>query len=394
MSRVDRPRSFELGRKTMGMKRESRIVTVLAVLAVAGNFAPGRVHAGDETRWDGKSAARYLDERATEWAKFSGANRGKGNDKVSCVSCHTMLSYALGRPAARHLEGDKHPTAQEDRMLEHIRRRVANWKDLDTPRFKLSYDHDENKKRESWGTEAVLNALILSLNDRRLGLPAPSDSARDALRHLWARQQADGPDAGSWDWLDFGLRPWEASEARYYGAALAAIAIGSAPGYLDAKPDQEAQAGVDRLRKYFHGHLAKQNLHNRIWTLWASTLVDGILTGDERDRIVDQVLAKQQENGGWSLSAFGEFKRQDKTPQETGPDGYATGLALHALQLAGVAKDRPEIARGLAWLRTHQHESGAWISYSLNKRRDPATHAGKFMTDAATAFALLALDHS
>jgi hypothetical protein len=231
------------------------------------------------------------------------------------------------------------------------------------------------------------------LNDRRLGLKAPSDSTRDALRHLWERQHADGPDAGSWDWLDFGLRPWEASESRYYGAALAALAVGTAPGYLDAKADSEVQAGVDRLRRYFRSHVEKQNLHNLIWTLWASTVVDGLLTGVERDRIVGQVLAKQQDSGGWSLASFGEFKRQDNTPQETGPDGYATGLALHVIQLAGVPKDRPGIIKGLAWLRTHQHESGAWLGYSLNKRRDPASHAGKFMTDASTALALLALDH-
>lgn len=371
----------------------NRVCGIIAVLAIVVNLSAGWARAEDEARWDGKSAARYLDARAAEWSKFGGANRGKGADKVSCVSCHTMLSYALGRPAARHLEGENRPTAQEERMLEHVRHRVANWKELDTPRFQLSYDFNAKKKVESWGTESVLNALILSLNDRRLGLHAPSDSTRNALRNLWALQQADGTEAGSWDWLDFGLRPWEAGESRYYGAALAAIAVGSAPGYLNAKADSDVQAGVDRLRRYFRSHVEKQNLHNLIWTLWASTVVDGLLTGVERDRIVGQIFAKQQDSGGWNLASLGEFKRQDNTPEETGPDGYATGLALHALQLAGVPKEHPGLAKGLAWLRTHQQESGAWVGHSLNKRRDPATHAGKFMTDASTAFALLALDH-
>jgi squalene-hopene/tetraprenyl-beta-curcumene cyclase len=375
------------------MMNGNRVRGIIAVLAILVNLPAGWAQAEDEARWDGKSAARYLDARAAEWSKFGGANRGKGADKVSCVSCHTMLSYALGRPAARHLEGENRPTAQEERMLEHVRHRVANWKELDTPRFQLSYDFNAKKKVESWGTESVLNALILSLNDRRLGLRAPSDSTRDALRNLWALQQADGTEAGSWDWLDFGLRPWEAGESRYYGAALAAIAVGSAPGYLNAKAESDVQAGVDRLRRYFRSHVEKQNLHNLIWTLWASTVVDGLLTGVERDRIVGQIFAKQQDSGGWSLTSLGEFKRQDNTPEETGPDGYATGLALHALQLAGVPKEHPGLAKGLAWLRTHQQESGAWVGHSLNKRRDPATHAGKFMTDASTAFALLALDH-
>ncbi len=307
-----------------------RAGAIIAVFALVLLFAGTPIQAGDQPHWDGKSAGRYLDARAAEWAKFGGANRGKGADKVSCVSCHTMLSYAFGRPAARHLDGEDRQTAQEDRMLEHIRRRVANWKELDTPRFQLSYDFDERKKVESWGTESVLNALILSLNDRRVGLRSPSDSTRDALRNLWGRQQADGPDTGSWDWLDFGLRPWEASEARYYGATLAAIAVGSAPGYLGAKPDEKVLAGVERLRTYFRGHFEKQNLHNLIWTLWASTLIDGILTGVERDRIIEQVLAKQQDNGGWSLF---DARRLQAAGQDAAGDR------------AGRIRDRPGLAR-------------------------------------------------
>ena len=173
------------------------------------------------------------------------------------------------------------------------------------------------------------------MNDRRLGLKAPSDSTRDALHNLWALQKTDGPDAGSWDWLDFGLRPWEASESRYYGATARRDRRRLCAGLPQLRGrTRNFEAGVDRLRRYVRSHVEKQNLHNLIWTLWASTLVDGLLTGIERDRIVGQVLAKQQDNGGWNLATFGEFKRQDKTPQETGPDGYATGLALHALQLA------------------------------------------------------------
>ena len=45
-------------------------------------------------------------------------------------------------------------------------------------------------------------------------------------------------------------------------------------------------------------------------------------------------------------------------------------------------------------LRTAAHQdaaSGRWSAVSLNKQRDPASDAGKFMGDAATAFAVLAL---
>jgi squalene-hopene/tetraprenyl-beta-curcumene cyclase len=365
---------------------------LFSILAIGFLVSTTAAQAGESTGWDKGAAARYLDARAAEWSAFKGADRGKGVDKVSCVSCHTSLSYAIGRPALRHAAGDDHPTDHETRRLEQIRRRVAHWSELDTPQFRLSYDFDDRKKVESWGTEAVLNALVLAWYDRRSGLDAPSDSTSQALRNLWATQLKEGKDAGSWDWLDFGLRPWEASEARYYGTTLGAIAVGTAPGYLKTAKDADTKLGFDRLRRYLKTHFEEQSLHNRLFVLWASTSIDGLITEAQRHQVIDQVLAKQQENGGWNLPSLIDCRRQDGTPQETAPDGYATGLALHVLQLAGVSRDRPAVARGLTWLRANQQPSGNWVCVSLNKRRDPKTHVGKFMSDAATAFAILALE--
>lgn len=366
--------------------------TLFSIAAIACLVTSPRAIAGERTSWDTASAARYLDARAQEWEAFRGADRGQGADKVSCLSCHTSVSYALGRPALRQIADDNRPTAHESRLLEQVRRRVAHWGEIDTPRFRLSYDFDDRKKVESWGTEAILNALVLASDDRRRGLAAPSDDTRQALHHLWATQQKDGKDAGSWDWLDFGLRPWEAGEARYYGTALAAIAVGTAPGYLKAEQDAETRAGMERLRRFLGSHLEEQNLHNKLFALWASTSIGHVISPKQRQEIIDQVLARQQDSGGWGLPSLVDCKRQDGTPQEKAPDGYATGLALHVLQLAGVNRETPAIARGLNWLRANQQPAGNWVGVSLNKRRDPKTHVGKFMSDAATAFAILALE--
>jgi len=66
---------------------------------------------------------------------------------------------------------------------------------------------------------------------------------------------------------------------------------------------------------------------------------------------------------------------------------------LHVLQTAGVSKDDPKVAKGLNWLRENQSPTGEWRGNSVNKKRDPATHVGRLMMDAGTAYAVLALSH-
>ena len=55
--------------------------------------------------------------------------------------------------------------------------------------------------------------------------------------------------------------------------------------------------------------------------------------------------------------------------------------------------DDPKIAKGLNWLRVNQEPSGEWRGSSVNKKREPMTNVGRLMSDAATAFAVLALSH-
>jgi hypothetical protein len=57
------------------------------------------------------------------------------------------------------------------------------------------------------------------------------------------------------------------------------------------------------------------------------------------------------------------------------------------------------VSNGLAWLRSNQDPSGAWRALSVNKVRSPEStnvakaNIGKFMWDAATGYAVLALSH-
>jgi hypothetical protein len=119
-----------------------------------------------------------------------------------------------------------------------------------------------------------------------------------------------------------------------------------------------------------------------MWLLWGSAKMPGLVTAEERKALIAEIGEAQQKDGGWTLSNLGHWKRSD--PRS---DGYATAVAVLALPAAS-----PAVERGRQWLRHNQNAEGAVPAWSLNKDRDPASDAGRFMSDAATAYAGLALE--
>jgi len=336
--------------------------------------------------WDEKAAATYLDKREGWWMEWPKAAR---DHDTFCISCHTALPYALSRPAFRKALGEETASENERGILDNVSKRVRLWKEV-AP-FYSDADRGEHKTAESRGTESVLNALILASNDAKNG--QLSNDTRMALDNMWAEQQTAGNKKGAWLWLRFGYEPWEADDSDYYGATLAAVATGIAPQNYRARP--EIQNHLNMLRDYLNRECVAQTAINRVTLLWASAKVPGLLEPKQQTAIINEVLGKQQADGGWSLSSLvGAWRRQDGTSQEVKSDGYATGLITFALQQAGVARENAQLRQALAWLVSNQNKTeGFWSAYSLNKdeehHQSPST--ARFMSDAATAYAVLAL---
>lgn len=345
--------------------------------------------------WSPQAAASYLDRREVWWQYWPPAKADHG---TICISCHTVVPYAMIRPAlAQQLHATEMPDPEKI-MLDSVEKRVGSWTEM-TP-FYTDDVYGAGKTAESHATEAVLNAVILTSYDTRNGHLRPI--TRTALDNAWALQEKTGDNTGGWKWQNFQLAPWESGESGYQGAALLMLTIQNAPeGYADEPAVRE---NLQRLQGYLRRHYATQPLVNQLYVLWLSSKAPGVLTEDERKTLIDAVKNLQQPDGGWSLFSLDpksqretvQWKRlKDRITEMASPvesDGYATALTVMALQECGTSSQDPSVKRGFEWLETHQGSDGAWHADSINEKRDPSSDIAPFMSDAATAYAVMALE--
>lgn len=348
-----------------------------AAEGVSKSAGPAAAH------WNQTAAARYLDSREVWWQTWPRAQRDR---QTVCISCHTVVPYALARPLLRKQADSADLAAPERVMFDGIARRVTLWDQVQP--FYKNGKSGPTKSIESRGTEAVLNALILAGYDRRRG--QLTDLTKSAFQDMWALQQHSGSNAGAWIWLNFHNGPWESNVSEYWGATLAAVAVGMAPDHYDHTA--AIHGNLEELREYLRREYDEQPLVNRISLLWASARFPGLLTAHQRAALIRSIFARQRTDGGWSLTDLGSWKRHDGTALVTKSDGYATGLTVLALEETGYAR-LSQVQLGRAWLIRNQDQTeGLWHAWSLNKEHDPSSDVGHFMEDAATAYAVLALE--
>lgn len=375
--------------KPVWNRTSASCLALASVVGLAWSSAP--VLAADQidhraaSGWDRIAAARYLDSREAWWQSWDRAGKDRG---TLCISCHTQAPYGLARPALRQDLGEQAQAPVETVMLASIEKRVRQWRQMQP--FYSDITSGAGKEVESHNTEAVLNAVILTGRDARLG--HLSETARMAFINAWALQSTSGPDAGAWVWQNFTYGPWESKESQYHWAALMAVTVGKAPDHY--RDDPAIAANLAALAGYLHGHYEAQPTLNQIVALWATAGFPAVVGPADRTRLLGALTRLQHPDGGWSLTDLGPWARVDKTPLEARSDGYATGLIVLVLEELGYgAGADPRVARGVAWLKANQDRStGAWTAWSVNKNRDPQSDVGKFMSDAATGYAVLALE--
>ncbi len=103
---------------------------------------------------------------------------------------------------------------------------------------------------------------------------------------------------------------------------------------------------------------------------------------DQSQSAVDELLALQRADGGWS-----------QTVPELKSDAFATGQTLYVLSLAGYTAERPEIRRGIDFLVATQKPNGSWpmISRSTPDGSPGGANLLTPITCAASSWATLGL---
>lgn len=302
------------------------------------------------TEFSAERAAQYLDRSALNWQKTK-----------KCATCHTNLFYMVARPALKTIL----PDSGEVRSFYEDYRKVR-W--------------EKKGPTEAQGFWPIVVGTGLTFNDLQTNGKL-SDVAREVLDIMWTVQREDG----GWKWPDCDYAPLEIDD--HYGVTLAALTVGIAPdGYAETP---QARAGLEKLRKYLKDNPPK-SLHHRAMLAWCSIRVDGIVTQEQRDKTLAELLALQLDDGGWStaglLTDWKGLARSDGQPLDTNTsDGYGTGLVIVIARELGVPADDPQLQRGIASLHVNQRESGKWFT------RSPVKECSNLITNVGSAFAVLAL---
>ena len=312
--------------------------------------------------WSPELAARYLDGRQQEWFAWKPAMSADG----PCVSCHTGMTYLLARPALRRVLKESQPTMYEVGLLDRLRTKVG-----------------EKPAGALQGVETIFSAMFLSRED---AMKTMSAHTQKAFAQLWALQSGEGAPTGGWRWYAANLDPWENTESGRYGASLAAMALMQTAAEYRNMPGVREQAAS--LNAYLMDSVASRRLHDRLALLLARSFI----ADPVRQSITSDAFATQQADGGWTIESLGPWMAHADAPPASGSNAYATAFTAFALLRGGVAASEPRLVKALTWLQSHQDpKTGAWPAMSMNKRYPEGSMESRFMQDAATAFASLAL---
>jgi hypothetical protein len=250
-------------------------------------------------------------------------------------------------------------------MTEWTKERLAS---IDKPR----------DPRPGWN---MVNTPALYLALMAQAVPAQKAVSPDELEriagHLLRHQEEDG----SWAWslAPAQNRPPPFFESDEVVTLMAYIALGP---HCPADPGEKcpAREGQEKALAWLEQTRPAESTQATALRLFRD--VRAGKPPKELESGIERLLGLQNDDGGWGQEA------------DLPSDAYATGQALYFLSLAGVARDRDEVQRGVAFLVTRQKEDGSWpMTSRAHPGAKPMTNAVP-ITHFGSAWAVLGLVRS
>jgi hypothetical protein len=175
------------------------------------------------------------------------------------------------------------------------------------------------------------------------------------------KQQADG----SWEFFATLRRP-PINESQTTDAAWIVMALKDETG--ETAPEAQ-RAALGKAIAWLDAKSADLHQEKVLKVLLAVRLA----RREEVQSTIDELLALQRADGGWS-----------QTVPELKSDAFATGQTLYALSLAGYTADRPEIKRAIDFLVATQMPDGSWPMISRSTP-DGSPGGSKLLTPITSA---------
>ena len=310
---------------------------------------------------DLKAALDYLENGSLAW-----------NASRKCVTCHTNGSYMVTRPALTPKLGKPNEEMRKH-FVTSLQQFVAKEK--------------EAQQASVGPAQSIYLAAGLAEWDAHVTKQL-SPETEQALAVMFSLQNENG----TWGAVDC-WPPFESSA--YQEATVAAMAVGTAPGWLANLKDEKLKAGVENLKKYLLTTPPRQD-YDRTLLLWSAARLPGLIDEAKKKELTEIIFKNQRPDGGWSIRTFGapdqwgnggRAEKLKGEPEFKDPpsDGHQTGLAIILLRESGIPANDPRIQKGVQWLKTNQRASGRWWTRSLN------TDRWHFVTYSGTCYPLLAL---
>jgi hypothetical protein len=339
--------------------RSCRVVAESALAAQTQNI---RTYSENEIRETYSKVKSFQDKRNEEWS-----------ERQRCLCCHTTLPYMLTRTP------DQRSKPTLDKFQEMAARKVEN------PDQAPWYPAD-HQGRNSNPTEAVVNALTLVMYDINSGSSLKPTTLK-SIDRIFENQNPDG----RLHWLDFALEPFESKKGELWGNSMAILTTEIAQKNSNYRAPEAQYA---KLKSFVLRNETRLKINEKSVLLWAhsqnSNSGQGLLTSAQVKKFVNEIKAKQNQNGSWNQKdVLGQGEMREDT--------YSTAMALIGLIKAGQGKT-PEAKKAVAYLVSQQitrnvlsmgQDYTLWLSTSMN--RENATLNNRFASDVATSYASLAL---